>query len=191
MKKKLEPANLARPGGAYSHGLKVSCRELVFVAGQIPVDKKGKIVGVDPSDGLRYPINLETQIRQIYLNVIAVLEEAGASVRDIVRLDTYVAVSAMNKYREIGLKLKREMLQGSEFPGATVFVNTLMITNALLEIGELLLLITILRQFSRYSRKDIRACNARHTEERRIYHQRDSSNSGLPGQDRTASKTTA
>jgi Putative translation initiation inhibitor, yjgF family len=109
----------------------------VFVAGQIPVDKDGKIVGIDPSDEFRYPIDLETQVRQAYLNVIAVLEEGGASVRDIVRLDTYVAVSAMNEYRKIGLKLKREMLKGSEPPGATVFVNALMITNALIEIGAI------------------------------------------------------
>jgi len=137
VKTKLEPASLPRPGGPYSHGLKVSCRELVFVAGQIPVDKDGKIVGIDPSDEFRYPIDLETQVRQAYLNVIAVLEEGGASVRDIVRLDTYVAVSAMNEYRKIGLKLKREMLKGSEPPGATVFVNALMITNALIEIGAI------------------------------------------------------
>ena len=137
MKQKLQPVTLPRPGGPYSHGLKVSCRELVFVAGQIPVDKDGKIVGIDPGDELRYPINLETQVRQAYLNVIAVLEEAGASVRDIVRLDTYVAVSAMNEYRKIGLKLKREMLSGSEPPGATVFVNALMMTNTLIEIGAI------------------------------------------------------
>jgi 2-iminobutanoate/2-iminopropanoate deaminase len=137
VKQKLQPVTLPRPGGPYSHGLKVSCRELVFVAGQIPVDKDGKIVGIDPSDELRYPINLETQVRQAYLNVIAVLEEAGASVRDIVRLDTYVAVSAMNEYRKIGLKLKREMLSGSEPPGATVFVNALMMTNTLIEIGAI------------------------------------------------------
>ncbi len=137
MKKKLEPTSLPRPGGPYSHGLKVSCRDLVFVAGQIPVDKAGNIVGIDPSDQFRYPIDLETQVRQAYLNVIAVLEEGGASVRDIVRLDTYVAVSAMNEYRKIGLKLKRELLQGSEPPGATVFVNALMITNALIEIAAI------------------------------------------------------
>ena len=137
MKQKLEPAKLPRPGGPYSHGLKVSCRDLVFVAGQIPVDKDGNIVGIDPSDQFRYPIDLETQVRQAYLNVVAVLEEGGASVRDIVRLDTYVAVSAMNEYRKIGLKLKREMLQGSVPPGATVFVNALMITNALIEIAAI------------------------------------------------------
>jgi enamine deaminase RidA (YjgF/YER057c/UK114 family) len=70
------------------------------------------------------------------LNVIAVLAEGGASVRDIVRLDTYVAVSAINGYRKIGLPKTRnaERIRAAR---ATVFVNALMITNALLEIGAI------------------------------------------------------
>jgi 2-iminobutanoate/2-iminopropanoate deaminase len=129
--------NIAPPTGTYSHAAKVSAKNLIFVAGQIPIDKDGKFVGIDPSDPRRNPIDLEAQIRQTMLNLKAVLEKSGASLNDIVRLDTYVVASAMNEYKGIGRKVKREMLGGAEPPGATVFVAGLMMTHSLIEISAI------------------------------------------------------
>src|SRR4029077_13754028 len=42
------------------------------------------------------------QVRQTFLNVKAALEAAGASMKDIVRLDTYVVSSALNEWRTVG-----------------------------------------------------------------------------------------
>jgi 2-iminobutanoate/2-iminopropanoate deaminase len=137
MKEKIVLENIAPPTGTYSHGMKVSCKNLIFVAGQIPVDEKGNFVGVDPSDPRRNPINLEAQVRQTMLNVKAVLEKAGATMNDIVRLDTYVVASTMNEYKSIGRKIKREVLGGAEPPGATVFVAGLMMTHSLIEISAI------------------------------------------------------
>jgi enamine deaminase RidA (YjgF/YER057c/UK114 family) len=65
------------------------------------------------------------------------LEEAGASIKDIVRLDSYVVASAMNEYRTIGIKVRNEMLGQTHPPGATVFVTGLMIPEALVEISAI------------------------------------------------------
>jgi enamine deaminase RidA (YjgF/YER057c/UK114 family) len=108
-----------------------------FVAGQIPIDKDGKFVGIDPSDPRRNPIDLETQVRQTLLNVKAVLEKGGATMKDIVRLDSYVVMSAMNEYKTIGRRVKREVLEGAEPPGATIFVGGLMMTHSLIEISAI------------------------------------------------------
>lgn len=137
-----EPQNMAKPVGSYIHAKKVSCKELIFVAGQVPVDQAGNVVGVDPkAQGLnatlrnRATVDVEVQVRQTMLNVKAALEAAGASFKNLVRLDTYVVATAMNEYRRVGGVAKHEMLGGVRTPGATVFVVGLMIPEAMIEIS--------------------------------------------------------
>ena len=68
------------------------------------------------------------------LNVESALKAAGASLKDLVRLDKFVVVSAMNEYRTVGIRAKNEILGEVQVPGATVFVAGLMIPEALIEI---------------------------------------------------------
>jgi len=139
MKERIEPGSVAQPVGWYSHAMKVSAKQLVFVAGQVPVDKDGNIVGINSDDRLKnhQTIDLAVQVRQTFLNVKAALEAAGASMKDIVRLDTYVVASAMNEWRTVGRTVKHKMLGAAHPPGATVFVAGLMIPEALLEISAI------------------------------------------------------
>ena len=67
----------------------------------------------------------------------AALEAAGASLKDIVRLDTYVVSSALNEWRTVGRNVKSEMLGNAHPPEATVFVVGLMIPEALVEISAI------------------------------------------------------
>jgi enamine deaminase RidA (YjgF/YER057c/UK114 family) len=92
MSERIAPKGTAAPVGQYSHAIKVSPKYLVFVAGQVPIDKDGNVVGVDRSEKLmnHHTIDLAVQVRQTFLNVKAALAAAGASLKDIVRLDTYV-----------------------------------------------------------------------------------------------------
>jgi enamine deaminase RidA (YjgF/YER057c/UK114 family) len=137
MAQRIDPKGTAQPVGWYTHAMKVSPKQLVFVAGQVPIDKDGNVVGVDRNEKLKnhQTIDLAVQVRQTFLNVKAALEASGASMKDIVRLDTYVVASAMNEWRTIGRKIKHEMLEEEPPPGATVFVVGLMIPEALLEIS--------------------------------------------------------
>jgi enamine deaminase RidA (YjgF/YER057c/UK114 family) len=139
MKQKLEPEALPKPVGTYSHVVKVSARELVFVAGQIPVDRDGNIVGIDPNDKIKNhrTIDLGLQVRQTYHNLKSALEAAGATMEDIVRLDTYVVMAAANEYGTTGVNVRREMLGNARPPGATIFVAGLMPPDALIEIGAI------------------------------------------------------
>ena len=137
MAHRIDPKGIAQPVGWYTHAMKVAPKQLVFVAGQVPIDKDGNVVGVDRNEKLKnhQTIDLTVQVRQTFLNVKAALEAAGASMKDIVRLDTYVVASAMNEWRTMGRKIKHEMLEEAHPPGATVFVVGLMIPEALLEIS--------------------------------------------------------
>lgn len=135
MKERIIPDSMAKPVGPYSHATKVTAKELIFIAGQVPIDNEGNVVGIDRNDklGNHQTIDLAAQVRQTMLNVKAALEAAGATFNDLVRVDTFVVGSAMNEYRTVGVKTKHEML-GVRVGGATVFVTGLMIPNAMIEI---------------------------------------------------------
>ena len=67
------PETLASPLGLYSHISRVRCTELVFIAGQVAVDRHGKLVGGD---------DLVGQARQVFAGTPAAqaaLQDAAKS----------------------------------------------------------------------------------------------------------------
>lgn len=63
---------------AFSQGWKVG--NMVFVGGQISADDHGRTIGVG---------DIEAQTRNVFMNIQKVLAEAGATMQDIVKLNTY------------------------------------------------------------------------------------------------------
>jgi enamine deaminase RidA (YjgF/YER057c/UK114 family) len=80
MKEIFSPATLPPPTG-YSHVAKVSKGTLVYIAGQVSSDASGKLVG----EG-----DFEAQVEQVFKNVKLALETAGATMGDIVKMNTYL-----------------------------------------------------------------------------------------------------
>jgi enamine deaminase RidA (YjgF/YER057c/UK114 family) len=74
------PATLPPPTG-YSHVAKVNRGTLVYIAGQVSSDASGKLVG----EG-----NFEAQVEQVFKNLKLALDAAGATMADIVKLNTYL-----------------------------------------------------------------------------------------------------
>ena len=54
--------------------------DLLFVSGVAPVDAKGKVVSDDPA----------VQTRQVFLNMKAILDAAGADFRDVLKVTVYL-----------------------------------------------------------------------------------------------------
>jgi len=77
----LAPTGDGKPIGMYSAGFAVDPARLVFVAGQVAMDAEGRVVG----EG-----DLKAQAAQVYRNLAAVLAEAGCTLRDVVKLTTYL-----------------------------------------------------------------------------------------------------
>ena len=71
----------APPGGDYSQGWQVEGARFVFTAGQTSVNRDGNIVGVG---------DIALQTRTAFENVRGILEAAGASMSDIVKMTVYV-----------------------------------------------------------------------------------------------------
>ncbi|MDO8668016.1 MAG: RidA family protein [bacterium] len=83
MKKYLNPKNFTQIMGAYSHGIKVNIgnAEIIFVTGQIAMDKDGQAVAPD---------NIVKQAEFIFENIQKILQEGSASLDDVVKAVIYV-----------------------------------------------------------------------------------------------------
>ncbi len=88
----LNPPTLSPPAG-YSHVAEVSGGKLLFVSGQVALDRDGKLVG---------PGDLEAQARQVFANLQAALEAAGTDFAHVLKLTFYVTdASKMAVVRQV------------------------------------------------------------------------------------------
>lgn len=91
-KQHLQPKDFTHIMGAYSHGLKVDVgnSEMIFVTGQIAMDKDGNAVA---------PGDFTKQTEFIFENIQKILSEGGASLDDVVKAVIYI--TDMNKFSEV------------------------------------------------------------------------------------------
>lgn len=79
--------------GAYSQAIKFE--NTIYLSGQIPLDPKNMILISD---------NIDKQIEQVFLNLSYVLQEAGSSLNDILKLNVYLTnlenFSKVNEHME-------------------------------------------------------------------------------------------
>jgi 2-iminobutanoate/2-iminopropanoate deaminase len=90
----------------YSHVVVSSGKNLIFVAGQVPRDKEGRVVGAG---------DMRAQIRQVGENLRIALEAAGVDIKDLVKTTTYVTdIDEFFKYPEV-----RAEIFGQSLPTST------------------------------------------------------------------------
>lgn len=121
---RINPGELARPSG-FSHAVSADAGRLVFLAGQIGMDRAGKVV-----DGGIVP-----QFEQALANLLAALAAAGGHPADLVSLTIYlIDVEDYQAHgKEIGAVWRR--LAGTEYPAmAGVGVTRLWLPGALVEL---------------------------------------------------------
>src|SRR5205814_5324641 len=79
--KRTNPPALSKPTG-YTHIVEVSGpAKMVYISGQIALDKDGTVVGAG---------NMKAQAEQVFKNLQAALDAAGAKFSDVVKMNTYV-----------------------------------------------------------------------------------------------------
>ncbi len=115
----IRPANV-HPATGYSHAWKVG--NTVYVAGQVALAREGRLVG---------PGDFEAQAVQVFENLKAVLEAAGASLENVVKTTVFLTHFAhRDKFREIRARYFKE-----PFPASTlVFVESLAQPDWLIEV---------------------------------------------------------
>lgn len=98
------PAELARPPG-YSNVVEVLRGRIIYIAGQIAVDKNGQVVGKG---------DFEAQAHQAFGNVGIALRSVGCTPKDIVKMTVYVRdMAQVALYRKA-----RDRFLGSTTPPA-------------------------------------------------------------------------
>ncbi len=120
------PEALFVPTAGYSQVAKVSSGNLIYIAGQVPFDNAGNLVGKD---------DFLVQAEQVFQNLKAAVEAAGGSFSDIVKL-SYFAVEGVDPalLPEV-LKIRDRFVNTKTPPVSTfVFVKRLVRPEWLIEV---------------------------------------------------------
>jgi enamine deaminase RidA (YjgF/YER057c/UK114 family) len=106
--------------GMYSHAMVAPAGEIVVVAGQVGMDAAGTLVG---------PGDVVAQTKQAYANIEAVLRAAGASMRDVVRFQTFLIYrSDIDGF----MQARREVFPGY-YPDGVYPPNTIVVVSWLVK----------------------------------------------------------
>jgi 2-iminobutanoate/2-iminopropanoate deaminase len=106
--RRLNPSSIHPPFANYAHGVEVDAgARIVFCSGQLGIDRDGAV-----------PHEVEAQARLCFRAIAAILDEAGMTFGDIVRLNAYVASA---EYLGGYMKTRDEFV-GSPPPASTLMV---------------------------------------------------------------------
>jgi len=116
----VNPKNAAPPAGAYSPGLIAG--DFVFVSGQGPLDPAtGKIAGE----------TIEEQTERVLENVKAILEAAGASMSDVVKVAVHLSdLANFQRFNQVYATFfpdpkPTRTTVGSQLPGILVEIDAI------------------------------------------------------------------
>ena len=104
--KRTNPPTLSKPTG-YTHVVEATGGKTVYVSGQIALDKDGKVVG----EG-----DMQAQAEQVFKNLQTALAAAGATFKDVVKMNTYTTdMSQVQPIRDV-----RARYFGDTVPASTL-----------------------------------------------------------------------
>ena len=120
------PDTMAKPTAGYSQVAEVTGGKLVYIAGQVALDKSGNLVGKD---------DLRAQVQQIFENLKAATEAAGGNFNSVVKLNYYCAESVDPSQLPVVREIRDKYVNTANPPTSTfVFVKRLVRPEWLLEV---------------------------------------------------------
>ena len=120
----IESSRLPAPmrGGAFSAGVEAPAGRTVYISGQVSMDAEGNVVGEDDP---------KAQTEKVLENVAIVLEEAGGTLDDVVKVTVFI--TDMGHYDEIH-EVRRRFF-GEPYPASSmVEVSALIEPRLLVEV---------------------------------------------------------
>ncbi len=103
------PSDLSKPNG-YSHVVVVNHGRLIFISGQVGMDKDGKIVG-----------DFAAQAKQAFANLKLALAAVGAKPSDLVKINYFVV--GLNHDKLVALRDARDGVIDKEHPPASTLAG--------------------------------------------------------------------
>jgi enamine deaminase RidA (YjgF/YER057c/UK114 family) len=108
----INPDTLGKPLGQYSHITRVKASEFLFIAGQVGVDKDGKLAG-----------DFDAQCVQLFANIGAALASQGAGFGNIVEFTTYLVHSQdIPKFMAYRTREFPRLFAGGAYPPNTLLM---------------------------------------------------------------------
>jgi enamine deaminase RidA (YjgF/YER057c/UK114 family) len=121
------PDGLAKPAGTYTHIAHAKTQDVVFIAGQVPMDASGNTVGKG---------DFEAQCAQVYANIHTALRAVGADWNNVVQFTSFLVRSqdaaAFRAYR--GREFPKMFPGGAYPPNTLLIISRLADENYLLEV---------------------------------------------------------
>ena len=119
------PESIHKPNG-YSHVAEVERGKLIYIAGQVAFDKSGQLAGKD---------DIAAQAEQVFANIGAALESAGASFRNVIKMNIF-CVDRVDRAKLPALRSVRDRYVNTQAPPVStlVFVSSLVNPDWLIEI---------------------------------------------------------
>jgi enamine deaminase RidA (YjgF/YER057c/UK114 family) len=118
----VNPDALGKPLGQYSQITRVKASEFIFIAGQVGVDKEGKVVG-----------DFDAQCAQTFANIGAALQSVGAGWGNIVEFTTYMVHSQdIPKFMAYRLREFPKMFVNGAYPPNTLLMIDRLVQEPLL-----------------------------------------------------------
>jgi enamine deaminase RidA (YjgF/YER057c/UK114 family) len=109
---RLNPDSLGAPLGQYSHITRVTASEFLFIAGQVGVDKDGKLAG-----------DFDAQCVQTFANIGAALASQGAGFANVVEFTTYLVHSQdIPKFMAYRTREFPRLFAGDTYPPNTLLM---------------------------------------------------------------------
>jgi len=118
----INPEALGKPLGQYSQMTRVKASEFLFIAGQVGIDKAGKL-----ADGF------DAQCAQTFANIEAALKSQGATFANVVEFTTYLVHSQdIAKFMAFRLREFPKMFANGAYPPNTLLMIDRLVQEPLL-----------------------------------------------------------
>ncbi|MEA3403539.1 MAG: RidA family protein [Armatimonadota bacterium] len=106
-RREIQPHAVPKPVAEYAQGVEVQGGRTLYIAGQVALDADGQLVGEE---------DFRAQARQVFRNLQAIVEEAGGSMADIVKMTTFL--TDMSDYTAF-VEVRSEYIP-APYPAATL-----------------------------------------------------------------------
>jgi 2-iminobutanoate/2-iminopropanoate deaminase len=120
------PETMAKPTVGYSQVAEVGEGKIVYIAGQVALDKSGNLVGKD---------DFRAQLEQVFENLKAAVEASGGDFNSVIKLNYYCAASVDPSQLTVVREVRDKYVNTANPPTSTfVFVQRLVRPEWLIEV---------------------------------------------------------
>jgi enamine deaminase RidA (YjgF/YER057c/UK114 family) len=120
------PETMAKPTAGYSQVAEVNDGKIIYIAGQVALDKSGNLVGKD---------DFPAQVQQVFENLRAAVEAAGGDFKSVIKLNYYCVGSVDSAQLPVVREIRDKYVNTANPPTSTfVFVQRLVRPEWLIEV---------------------------------------------------------